>query len=86
MFNDVRAKGYAELRKSLQGFIGRRKKNGRGSRSCRTGTPHQQFRGIREVDFFDNARGHDVLMLLRRAEGRGHARQLAVLGAKQYQG
>src|SRR5207237_4802173 len=46
----------------------------------------RQFREIREVDFFDSARGHEVAMLLRRAEGRGAARQLAVLDAKQYQG
>src|SRR5437667_4282396 len=86
MFNEARAKDYGELRKSLQGFIGRRKKidaeiAGEGLERLR-----RQFREIREVDFFDSARGHDVAMLLRRAEGRGAARQLAVLDAKQYQG
>jgi hypothetical protein len=34
----------------------------------------------------DSARGHDVAMLLRRAEGRSTVRQLAVLDVKQYQG
>jgi len=86
MFNDVRAKDYAELRKSLQGFIGRRKKMDAETAAAGLERLTRQFREIREVDFFDSARGHDVAMLLRRAEGRGAARQLAVLDAKQYQG
>ena len=85
MFNDARAKDYAELRKSLQGFIGRRKKINAETASAELERLIRQFREIREVDFFDSARGHDVAMLLRRAEGRSTARQLAVLDAKQYQ-
>ena len=45
----------------------------------------RQFREIRAVDFFDSARGHDVAMLLRRAEGPKRAGQLQILDAKQYQ-
>jgi hypothetical protein len=86
MFNDARAKDYGELRKSLQGFIGRRKKMDAETAAAELERLTRQFREIREVDFFDSARGHDVAMLLRRAEGRGRTRQLAVLGAKQYQG
>ena len=86
MFNDARAKDYAELRKSLQRFIGRRKKMDADSAAAELERLMRQFREIREVDFFDSARGHDVAMLLRRAEGRSAARQLAVLDAKQYQG
>jgi hypothetical protein len=86
MFNDVRAKDYAELRKSLQAFIGRRKKLNAETAAAELERFTRQFREIREVDFFDSARGHDVAMLLRRAEGRSTARQLAVLDAKQYQG
>src|SRR5438552_7969289 len=86
MFNDARAKDYAELRKSLQGFIGRRKKIDAEIAGAELERLTRQFREIREVDFFDSARGHDVAMLLRRAEGRSTARQLAVLDAKQYQG
>ena len=86
MFNDGRAKDYAELRKSLQGFIGRRKKMDAEAAASELERFTRQFREIREVDFFESARGHDVAMLLRRAEGRGAARQLAVLDAKQYQG
>jgi len=86
MFNEARAKDYAELRKSLQGFIGRRKKMDAERATAELERLTRQFREIREVDFFDSARGHDVAMLLRRAEGRSTARQLAVLDAKQYQG
>ncbi len=86
MFNDARAKDYAELRKSLQRFIGRRKKMDAERATAELERLTRQFREIREVDFFDSARGHDVAMLLRRAEGRSTARQLAVLDAKQYQG
>ena len=86
MFNDARAKDYAELRKSLQGFIGRRKKMDVERATAELERLTRQFREIREVDFFDSARGHDVAMLLRRAEGRSTAQQLAVLDVKQYQG
>ena len=86
MFNDARVKDYAELRKSLQGFITRRKKMDAEVAASELERFTRQFREIREVDFFDSARGHDVAMLLRRAEGRGAARQLAVLDMKQYQG
>ena len=86
MFNDARAKDYAELRKSLQSFITRRKKMDAEAAVSELERFTRQFREIREIDFFDSARGHDVAMLLRRAEGRSTARQLAVLDAKQYQG
>src|SRR3989475_307263 len=86
IFNDARAKDYAELRKSLQSFIGRRKKIDAEVAGAELERLTRQFREIREIDFFDSARGHDVAMLLRRAEGRSTARQLAVLDAKQYQG
>jgi len=85
MFNDARSKDYAELRKSLQGFIGRRKKMDAETAAAELERLMRQFREIREVDFFDSARGHDVAMLLRRAEGRSRTGQLAVLDAKQYQ-
>ena len=85
MFNDARAKDYAELRKSLQSFIGRRKKMDADMAAAELQRLTRQFREIREVDFFDSPRGHDVAMLLRRAEGRSRARQVAMLDADQYQ-
>ena len=86
MFNDARGKDYAELRKSLQGFIGSRKKTDAETAASELERLTRRFREIRDIDFFDSARGHDVAMLFRRAEGRSRARQLAVLDAKQYQG
>jgi hypothetical protein len=86
MFDDARGKDYGELRKSLQAFIGRRKKTDAETGAAELERLTRQFREIREVDFFDSPRGHDVAMLLRRAEGRSRTRQFAVLDAKQYQG
>src|SRR5213595_4189532 len=86
MFNDARAKDYGELRKSLQGFIGRRKKMDAETAAAELERLTRQFREIREVDFFDSPRGHDVAMLLRRAEGPRRSRQFEVLDPKQYRG
>src|SRR5205823_14656750 len=60
MFNDARAKDYGELRKSLQGFIGRRKRMDAERATSELARLTRQFREIREVDFFDAARWHDV--------------------------
>jgi len=86
MFNEARASDYAEPRKSLHSFIGRRRKMDVETAAAELQRLTRQFREIRQVDFFDSPRGHDVAMLLRRAEGRSRARQLAVLDVKQYQG
>jgi len=86
MFNDARAKDYAALRKTLQSFVARRRKMEAEKAATELERLTRQFREIRAVDFFDSPRGHDVAMLLRRADGRSRARQLAVLDAKQYQG
>ena len=86
MFNDARAKDYAELRRSLQNFISRRKTMGAEEAATELERLTRQFREIRAVDFFDSPRGHDVAMLLRRAEGPRRSRQLEKLDARHYQG
>jgi hypothetical protein len=86
MFNDARAKDYAELRRSLQSFIARRKKKDAEEAATELERLTRQFREIRAVDFFDSPRGHDVAMLLRRAEGPGRSRRLEKLDVRQYQG
>jgi hypothetical protein len=86
MFNEARAKDYAELRKSLQTFITRRKKIEAQEAASELERLTRQFREGRAVDFFDSPRGHDVAMLLRRAEGPKRSRRLEILDAKQYQG
>ena len=85
MFNDARAKDYAGLRKSLQSFITRRKKMDAEGAASELEKLMRQFREIRAVDFFDSPRGHDIAMLLRRAEGPKRSRQLETLNVKQYQ-
>ena len=86
MFNDARAKDYGELRKSLQSFIARRKKMDAEETVSELERLTRRFREVRAVDFFDSPRGHDVAMLLRRAEGPQRLRQLETLDVKLYQG
>ena len=86
LFNDARAKDYGELRKSLQSFITPRKKIEAEEAVSELERLTRQFREIRAVDFFDSPRGHDVAMLLRRAEGPKRSRQQEILDVKQYQG
>ncbi len=86
MFNEARARDYVELRRSLQSFIGHRKKMDAEEAAAGLGRLTRQFREIRVVDFFDSPRGHDIAMLLRRAEGPRRSRQLERLDAQQYQG
>src|SRR5436189_4958708 len=50
MFNDARAKDYGELRKSLQGLIGRRKKIDVETAAAELERLTGQFREIREVE------------------------------------
>jgi hypothetical protein len=85
MFNEARAKDYGELRKPLQGFIARRKNISAEEASAELQRLTRQFREIRQVDFFDSARGHDIAMLLRRAAGPRRAQQLETLDTRQYQ-
>jgi hypothetical protein len=86
MFNDARAKDYGELRKSLQSFIARQKKMDAEEASSELERLTRRFREVRAVDFFDSPRGHDVAMLLRRAEGPKRLRKLEILDVKLYQG
>src|SRR3989442_5355209 len=64
MFNEPRAKDYAELRKSLQGFITRQRKMDAETATGELERLTRQFREIRKIDFFDSPRGHEVAMLL----------------------
>jgi hypothetical protein len=86
LFNAARDKEYAELRKTLQNFISRRKRSDAEFVAVELERLTKQFRELREIDFFDSARGHEVAMLLRRAEGPHRRRKLQTLDAKQYRG
>src|SRR5439155_20271949 len=70
IFNDASAKDYAELRKSLQSFIGRRKKIDAEIAGAGLERLTRQFREISEFDFFVSPCRHDITMLIRCAEGR----------------
>jgi len=86
IFNDARAKDYVELRKCLQSFIPQQKKMDAEEASSEIERLTRRFREVRAVDFFDSPRGHDLAMLLRRAEGPKGSRQLEKFDVKQYQG
>jgi hypothetical protein len=86
LFNAARDREYAVLRKALQSFIARRRKSDAEFAAAQLERFTRQFRELRQIDFFDSARGHEVAMLLRRAEGPKHSAKLQTLDAKQYRG
>jgi len=86
LFNAARDKEYADLRKALQGFISRRRKSDAEFAAAELERLTKQFRELRQIDFFDSPRGHDVAMLLRRAEGPRRLAKLQTLDVRQYRG
>src|SRR5438876_10681774 len=62
LFNDARAKDYAELRRSLQSFIGRQKRMDAEEAEVALERITRQFREIRSADFLAGSRGHDDAM------------------------
>jgi len=84
LFNTARDREYAALKKALQAFVARRRKSDAAAAATELERFTRQFRELRQIDFFDSARGHDVAMLLRRAEGPKSSRKLQTLDAKQY--
>ena len=86
LFNTAREAEYSDLKKALQNFISRRRKRDAESAAGELERLTRQFRELRQIDFFDSARGHEVAMLLRRVEGPHNARKFQTLEAKQYRG
>jgi hypothetical protein len=87
LFNAARDKEYVDLRKALQNFISRRRgKSDAGFAAAELERITKQFRDLRQIDFFGSARGHEVAMLLRRAEGPRRSARLQTLGVRQYRG
>ena len=85
LFNAARDKEYVDLKKALQNFISRRPgKSDVDFAAVDLERMTKQFRELRQIDFFDSARGHEVAMLLRRAEGPRRLLKLRTLDAKQY--
>ena len=86
LFNTAREAEYSDLKKALQNFISRRRRRDAESAVGELERLTRQFRELRQIDFFDSARGHEVAMLLRRVEGPQRSRKLQTLEAKQYRG
>src|SRR6266851_1644672 len=86
LFNAARDKEYVDLKKALQNFVLRRRKSDAEFAATQLERLTKQFRELRQIDFFDSPRGHDVAMLLRRAEGPRRSAKLRTLDAKQYCG
>jgi hypothetical protein len=86
LFNAVRDKEYVDLKKELQKFVSRGRKSDAGFAAAELERLTRQFRGLREIDFFESARGHEVAMLLQRAAGPRRLSKSQTLDAKQYQG
>ena len=86
LFNTARDKEYVDLKKALQSFVLRRRKSDAEFAATQLERLTKQFRELRQIDFFDSPRGHDVAMLLRRAEGPRRSAKLRTLDAKQYCG
>jgi hypothetical protein len=86
LFNSARDKEYVDLKKALQSFVLRRRKSDAEFAATQLERLTKQFRELRQIDFFDSPRGHDVAMLLRRAEGPRRSAKLRTLDAKQYCG
>src|SRR4029450_2706592 len=69
LFNRARDEEYSAIKKALHAFLARDKKADSETKAAELERITRQFRAIREVYFFQSARGQDVQMLLRRAEG-----------------
>ena len=85
VFNRARDQEYVAVKKALQAFLLRRKKKLAEADAAELERLTAQFRAIHEVDFFESARGHEVQMLLRQAEG-GPKRKLSRLHPKSFRG
>ena len=85
LFNTARDKEYVDLKKALQKLLSGRRKSSADLAAADLERLTKQFRDLRAIDFFESARGHEVAMLLRSAEGPKHTPKLQILNAKQYQ-
>jgi hypothetical protein len=85
LFNSARDQEYIALKKALQSSLTNRKKSSAEVAAAELRRLTRQFRELREIDFFDSPRGHEVAMLLRRAEGTPQ-KALPRLDPKDYRG
>jgi hypothetical protein len=74
LFNKAREKEYSALREALRALGAQRRKSGTKKVANELVGLRNQFREIRETDFFNSPRAQDVEMLLRKTEGAQPAR------------
>ena len=84
LFNAARDQEYVALRKELQACIKHRKRADAQLAAAELERLTKRFRELRQIDFFDSPRGHEVEMLLRRAEGPKRSGKLQTLDVKDY--
>ena len=84
LFNSARDADYAGLKKTLQPLLKTRKANADAA-AAELERATRQFRELREVDFFESPRGHEVAMLLQRVE-QNPKRALPRLSREDYRG
>lgn len=85
LFNRARDEEYGVIKRGLHAFLAGGKKTDPETKAAELERLTRQFRAIREIDFFQSARGEDVQMLLRRAEGVPK-KALPRLDPKNYRG
>jgi hypothetical protein len=83
LFNGARDREYIALKKDLQSFLTKKKKTSAPDTATELERMTRQFRELREIDFFESPRGHEVAMLLSHAAG-GSKQKLPQLSAKDY--
>jgi hypothetical protein len=84
LFNSPRDADYAGLKKRLQPLLKTRKANADAA-AAELERATRQFRELREIDFFESPRGHEVAMLLQRLE-QNPKRALPRLNREDYRG
>lgn len=70
MFNEARARDYAELGRMATGFIKRQKRRRNASSDSELEKFQRRFNEIREIDYFDCPAAHDAQIVLKRAAER----------------
>ncbi len=85
LFNRARDEEYGAIKTALHDFLARSKKTDPETKATELERLTRQFRAIRDIDFFQSARGEDVQMLLHRAEG-APKKTLPRLEAENYRG
>ena len=84
LFNSVRDADFTGLKKTLQPLLKTRKANADAA-AVELERATRQFRELREIDFFESPRGHEVAMLLQRLE-QNPKRALPRLNREDYRG